>query len=101
MFYALTGMEAPNRWHTLQPGFLSPRQQRDYVADLKDAEPRYLLLTGGNWRDFGASYFGIDYDPIIYRWIESNYHVVGQFGRFERSGGNHVLAALLYERNRL
>jgi len=101
IFYALTGTEAPSRWYTLLPGFLSPSQEEIYIADLNRAAPDYILLTGRSTYEYGADYFGIDYDQKIYGWIESNYRVAGEFGNFRRDEIKLPLAALLYERNDL
>jgi hypothetical protein len=48
--------------------------------------------------EYGADYFGLDYDQKIYHWIESNYRVAGEFGRFRRDEIKRTLAALLYEK---
>jgi hypothetical protein len=100
MLYALTGTQAPSRWFTLLPGLLSPSQEDTYIADLNTARPEYILLTGRKTAEYGAAYFGIDYDQKIYHWIEANYHVAGQFGRFRRDGSGSRLAAMLYEKER-
>ncbi len=105
MFYALTGTEAPSRWYTLLPGHLSPTGEDVYIADLSQAAPDYILLTARNSTEYGADYFGIDYDQRVYHWIESNYRVAGEFGHFRRDESLSVgqaplapLAALLYQR---
>jgi hypothetical protein len=97
MIYALTGTEAPSRWETLIPGVLSPPQEQGYIADLRRADPDYILVTNRKTSEYEAPYFGIDYDREIYQWIEANYHVSGEFGRFRRDV-SQGWAALLYER---
>jgi len=62
LFYALTDTEAPSRWYTLVPGLLSPAQENVYISDLRRAAPDYILLTSRNTSEYGADYFGIDYD---------------------------------------
>ncbi len=99
IMYAFTGTQAPSRWYTLLPGFFQLPQEDDYIADLEHADPDYIVLTNRNTGEYGAPYFGIDYDRKIYRWIEDNYKLVNQFGRFRRDGETGaVLAALLYQR---
>jgi 4-amino-4-deoxy-L-arabinose transferase-like glycosyltransferase len=99
ILYALTGTEAPSRWYNLLPGFVSPAQEDTYISDLNRASPDYILLTSRKTREYGANYFGIDYNQKIYYWIESNYRVAGQFGHFSRDRrGSRPLAALLYQR---
>ena len=98
ILYALTGTEAPSRWYTLLPGILSPAQEDVYIADLNRAAPDYILVTARETHEYGADYFGIDYDQKIYHWIESNYRVAGQFGRFRRDESNSTLDALIYEK---
>lgn len=84
MIYALTGTEAPSRWETIIPGVLSPSQEEDYIADLTRANATYILLTNRKTSEYGAPYFGIDYNRKIYQWIEANYRINGEFGRFRR-----------------
>jgi hypothetical protein len=102
MFYALTGTDAPGRWYTLLPGVLSPEQEQVCLADLNRAAPDYILVTARRTPEYGADYFGIDYDQNIYHWIESNYRIAGEFGRFRREESGSTtrapLAALLYEK---
>lgn len=95
--YALTGTEAPSRWYELLPGEVSPVQEKDYIADLRRADPEYIILTNLDTKAFGVSYFGFGYDQTIYRWIEDNYNEIGQFGRFAHDG-SPLLAALVYQR---
>jgi len=99
MFYAITETEAPDRWYTFLPGFRSPDQQRDYVSDLRRANPKYVVLTDRSFQEYGTPRFGVDFDQIVYRWILSHYHVINEFGQFEAGGGSGGLAALVYERN--
>jgi hypothetical protein len=102
ILYALTGTEAPSRWYTLLPGFVSLAQEDTYISDLNLASPDYILLTARKTHEYGADYFGIDYNQKIYYWIESNYRVAGQFGHFSRGQrGRRPLAALLYQRRDL
>ena len=98
ILYGFSATEAPSRWYTLLPGFVSPAQEDAYIADLNRAAPEYILLTARSSYEYGADYFGIDYDQKIYRWIESNYRVAGEFGNFRRSEIKPPLAALLYEK---
>lgn len=95
--YALTGTEAPSRWYELLPGQVSPVQEKNYIADLRRADPEYIILTNLDTKAFGVPYFGFGYDQTIYRWIEDNYYETGQFGRFAHDG-SPLLAALVYQR---
>ena len=98
ILYAVTGTEAPGRWYKLVPGILSPAQEQVCLAGLNRAAPDYILLTARRTPEYGLAYFGIDYDQKIYRWIQSNYRVAGEFGRFSRDESGSTLAALLYEK---
>ena len=95
--YALTGTEAPSRWYELLPGQVSPVQEKNYIADLRRADPEYIILTNLDTKAFGVPYFGFGYDQTIYRWIQDNYYETGQFGRFAHDG-SPLLAALVYQR---
>jgi hypothetical protein len=99
IIYPLTGTEAPSRWYTLTPGFLTPKQEDDYVEDLERAAPDYIVLTNRRTDEYGEAYFGVDYDRTILRWIEKHYRATRQIGSFRRDRSN-VLAALIYERRR-
>jgi len=55
-------------------------------------------LTARLTTEYGADYFGIDYDQTIYHWIESNYRIADHFGPFTRHRKTRVFAALLYEK---
>lgn len=101
IFYALTGTEAPSRWYTLVPGLVSPAQEDAYISDLRRSAPDYILLTARKTHEYGADYFGIDYNQRTYYWIESNYSIISQFGRFRRDGTGSTAAGLLYERRAL
>ncbi|HZO82831.1 MAG TPA: hypothetical protein VFB33_14135 [Candidatus Binataceae bacterium] len=95
--YAVTGTEAPGRWYSLMPGVVALSDESEYIRELARSNAEYIMLTNRYTREFGADYFGIDYDRRIYRWITANYRVAGQFGEFERNG-NGFLAALIYQR---
>jgi len=98
MLYALGDIEAPDRWYMVVPGILSPAQEEVLLADLDRSQPDYILITSRKTTEYGADYFGIDYDQRIYQWIESNYRISGQFGRFRRDESVSSLAALVYQR---
>ncbi len=93
--YAFTGTEAPNRLYTLQPGFLPPSREIEYIADLARVDPDYIIITNRVTNEYSVPYFGIDYDQQVYQWIEVNYRVAGQFGHFRRDG-SRLLTALIY-----
>ena len=101
ILYALTGTEAPGRWYFVVPGILSPEQERVFLDDLNRAAPDFILVTSRRTSEYGADYFGIDYDQKIYQWIESNYRLAGRLGPFRRDRGGSNLAALLYQRRAL
>jgi len=64
---------------------------------LNRASPDYILLTARLTTEYGADDFGIDYDQEIYHWIEANYRIAGEFGRFHRDH-NNTFAAMIYLR---
>jgi hypothetical protein len=100
MLYAFAGTEAPSRWFTLLPGLLSPSQEDNYISDLRRTDPAYIAVTARNTSEHGAPYFGVDYNQKILRWIEANYVVDREFGRFRRDG-SRVFVAQLYRRRDL
>jgi len=100
MVYALARTEAPSRWYTILPGYLSPKAESEYIRDLKSRRPDYIIVTNLYTGRLGYAYFGIDYAKETWRWIQNNYREVGQFGRFQRGRGRK-LSALLYERQRV
>jgi hypothetical protein len=100
MFYAFTGTEALTRWYSLVPGVLSPARERDYIAALAAHAPRYIALTARCTKEYRVAYFGIDYDLQILQWIDRNYRVVREIGKFRRDGRTSM-AVLIYERKDL
>jgi hypothetical protein len=97
IMYALTDTEAPERWYTLQPGFLSNSEEQTYVAQLEQIKPEYLFVTGRNFAEYGSPHFGLDFDRGIYRWIEANYSPIVQYGEFP-TDSRQALAAKVYRR---
>jgi hypothetical protein len=98
MVYAMTRTEAAGRWVTLIPGVLSPAEELDYIADLKRVNPEYLVITNRMTREYGAAFFGIDYDRAISAWINQHYRVDRDFGSFHRDASVQGFAAELYAR---
>jgi hypothetical protein len=78
---------------------MSPQQEEGYNTELQHGTPDYIVLTN-RYSELSSPYFGIDYARKTYRWIEANYQVTGQFGRFRRDGSNE-LTALLYQRRNI
>jgi hypothetical protein len=97
IMYALTDTEAPSRWYTLLPGFLSTQQEQDYVGELARIEPEYVIVTARNFGEYGSPRFGIDFDRAVLRWIEANYREIDRVGDFP-TGDRQALAAHLYRR---
>jgi Dolichyl-phosphate-mannose-protein mannosyltransferase len=97
IMYALTDTEAPSRWYTLLPGFLSTQQEQDYVDELERSEPEYVIVTARNFEEYGSPRFGIDFDRGIFRWLNANYRVIDQVGDFPM-GDRQALAAYVYRR---
>jgi Dolichyl-phosphate-mannose-protein mannosyltransferase len=98
MLYALTGTESPVRWYTLTPGVLSPAQEEKYILALGARPPEYVVLNARCTEEYGVPYFGIDYNRRIGEWIERNYQVVREVGKFRRDGTTANVAALIYKR---
>jgi hypothetical protein len=100
IMYAFTGTEAPSRWYSIVVTYLSPEQEEGYIADLNRDTPDYVVecnwLPDRHGTAFGED-FGKDYDRKIYRWIQANYRVAGEFGHFQ-IGNSRSLVALLYQR---
>jgi hypothetical protein len=84
--YFFAGMEAPSRWYHLSPGILLPEQEDTCIAGLKAAGIDYVLLSHSN-SEYGVPFFGLDFHQKIYRWIQDNYEVSGEFGTFVRERG--------------
>jgi hypothetical protein len=97
IMYALTDTEAPGRWYTLLPGFLSKQQEQDYTRELERSEPEYVIVTARNFEEYGSPRFGVDFDRGIFEWITTNYRAIEQIGDFP-VGDRQALAAHLYRR---
>ncbi len=98
--YALTDTQSASRFYTLQPGILGPQEEDEYIRDFRRANPAYVVLTNRNTAEYGAPYFGIDYNQKIYAWVMANYCATREFGHFKRDG-SHQLSALLLQRRDL
>ena len=82
--YFFAGMEAPSRWYQLSPGIVSPEAEDNYLAGLEAARVDYVLLSNHSNPEYGVPYFGLDFHQKIYKWIQDNYEVSGEFGHFGR-----------------
>lgn len=79
--YVFAGMEAPSRWYSLVPGTLDPDQEQQFINDLASNQVRYVLITDRSFNEYGVwGFINHGYNPIVYKWIMSNYVEVGQFG---------------------
>ncbi len=83
--YYFSGTHSPTRWYALTPGVLGPEnREREYIAQLEAQGVNYILLSNRSTKEYGLPFFGLDYNQTVYRWIEANFEVVGEFGRFSR-----------------
>ncbi|MBF6568854.1 MAG: glycosyltransferase family 39 protein [Candidatus Binataceae bacterium] len=97
--YAFSGATSPTRWYEITPGQLGPEQQQKLIAEMEVKQPDFVLLSNRSTYEYEVPYFGIDYEKAFYRWMESRYAVVGEFGHFERRPGA-PFAMLIYQRRR-
>jgi hypothetical protein len=97
MLYAMTGTEAPSRWYALIPGLLSPTQECQFIAEVEAGHIDFVLVSNRSTFEYGFPYFGIDYCTDLYKWIESHYDRIGEFGRFSRRLGA-PFGVLVYQR---
>jgi hypothetical protein len=96
--YFLAGTEAPSRWYMIHPGILgSEDRERRYLSQLETRRIDFVLLSNRTNKEYGYSFFGIDYDRLIYDWIESHFEVVGEFGQFSRENTTEF-GMLIYRR---
>jgi hypothetical protein len=97
LLYTLSGTEAPTRWYQLTPGILDPQQEDEYIQQTERSGIAFILLSNRSSIEYGVPSFGLDYNNKIYRWIEQNYEVVGEEGRFAR-GPMVSFSMLIYRR---
>lgn len=95
--YCFSGTDAPTRWYQLTPGILAPEQESEYIAQLEAKRIDYILLSNRSFFEYKAPFFGLDFNQTVYRWIEANYEVVGEFGQFQRMRGSRF-AMLIYKK---
>jgi hypothetical protein len=86
--YFFSGMEVPARWYQLSPGVLVPEEEDAYIAGLRSVGIDYVVLSNRTYFEYGAPYFGLDFNQKIYRWIQDNYEVSGEFGHFDGKRGS-------------
>ncbi len=70
----------PLRIHSLNPVEAHIYGEQQYLDDMKNISPEYVLLVDIEFTILGARYFGQDYAQDIYLWIRKNYSVQKQFG---------------------
>jgi hypothetical protein len=95
--YFFTGTDSPTKWYAINPGVLSPDDEDEFIAELKRKKVDYILLSNRRTSEYDSDYFGLDYNQRLYRWIETNYEVAGQFGAFVREEGS-PFGMLIYRR---
>jgi len=95
--YFFTGTDAPTRWYYLHPGVLAPDEEDECIAQIERQKVDFILLSNRRTAEYGSNYFGLDYNQRLYRWIGTNYEVVGQFGEFVREK-DRPFAMLIYRR---
>jgi len=80
--YFFAGMEAPSRWYQISPGILPPEDEDPYIDGLKGSGIDYILISNHSNFVYDVPCFGPDFHQKIYRWIQDNYEVSGEFGHF-------------------
>ncbi len=83
--YFFTGTRAPTRWYALTPGVLTSKDsERRYIAEARQQEIEYILLSNRGTAEYGLPFFGLDFNQDVYHWIQEDYEVVGEVGKFSR-----------------
>jgi len=79
--YVFAGMEAPSRWYSLVPGYVSPDQEQQYIDEVASNHVRYVLIGNRIVTEYQVRGFANGgYNQKIYQWMMANYVKVGQFG---------------------
>ncbi len=94
MLYVLTGTESPSRWYEMVPGMLDDKDEKRLIAEAESQQVEYIVVTNRNTAEYGMPYFGLDYCRKIYGWINSNFELAGEFGKFTRTRGAEFSAQL-------
>lgn len=89
--------EAPSRWYQLTPGLLDGADERQLMSDAEAQHVEYVIVTNRSTLEYRYPYFGVDWDEDIYRWINNDFEVIGQFGEFQRIAGA-PFSAVVYPR---
>lgn len=75
----LSGRRSHVRQSTLIPGMLiGIEEQQQFIAQLRAHGPRYIIITGRSYREFGLQGFA-SYDPLVDAWIREHYTLVKHF----------------------
>jgi hypothetical protein len=73
--YFLSGVPCPTRVFAFTPGILVPgKMTEDVIASVSRQNVRYLLWSNRTFPDYGAPYFGIDFDRVFGDYLSSHYH---------------------------
>ena len=96
--YFFSGMQAPTRWYTAEPGIIDPEHQEELARDIAAHDVEYVLIPTRSVKEYGIAGFGIGYNQVIYRWLMTHYSKVEQFGPAETKSPEPFLVEV-YRKN--
>ena len=102
LYYFLTEKDSPTRQLIFFEHInIPPQQEEEILADLKRNRTTYILFSnrgtvpieaikgvpGEVSIQAGIGIFGKDYGPLLYKYVEKNYHIVAIFGNWNQPAG--------------
>jgi hypothetical protein len=97
--YFFSGTTAPNRRNIVTPCILPTGEATtQYLAALDRVPVRYVILSDRATPEYGTPLFGRDYDRDVHRWLQENFTVTVQIGKYERVPEPAAWGVIVYER---
>jgi len=95
--YFLSGTYCPTRVFSFTPGVLAPgKMTEDTIREIDKKPVRYLLWSNRTFSEFGAPFFGTDFDREVGDYLKSHYRKVGPIIPF--TGSFWDWTAVVWER---
>ncbi len=76
----LTGRPSVHRYYQLIPGILDADGEREVIASAEREGVRLVSISNQTATDYGATYFGLDFDREIFAWVQSRFRLARRLG---------------------
>jgi hypothetical protein len=84
----LAARRSVHRYYQLIPGILDVDGERDVIASAEREGVRLVSISNRATGEYGATFFGIDYDREIQAWVQSHFRLAHRLGTPVRPAGH-------------